>query len=330
MKTVRPRSRAFVLVEAVTLVVMCVVVVAIVAVASKRSRSLASLGESMANLRQMHQATAQYGDDYAGRFATFSWRKGPCPSQYADLKNASSDLDAAAKQAVDIIRRRAGFTAAQFPPLSGWVPHPNYTLLVLVDYLGQALPMRSVISPADEMRLAFASDRSQWVGGSMNVRWAFSSSYEVPVAFWSATEPGSSVYQSGAYNLYYIPSLAQFGTRRLNEVVYPSNKAVYYDRHQRHFGPRQGFFMHEEARVPVATVDGAVSVRRGADANPGWLPNDPTNPNPTYITYQPAPLGQFSWDPPALDPSGIDLVVGRYRFTRGALAGRDVDGPEVP
>lgn len=325
----KPAARAFVLHEAVTVVIVGVAVAALLAVASTRSRSLASLGESMANLRKMHQATASFADDNESRFATFTWRKGTSPSQYPDLASAATDLQAAANQAVDIIRRQASFPT--MPKVtSGWLPYPSYSFLVLADYAGAELPARWLISAEDPQRLAFALDRSQWAGAGINARWAFSSSYEVPAAFWAIPDSGPEAVSQSTYNTWSIPGGARFGGDHLDSVAYPANKALYYDRHQRHFGPRQGYFMHEEARVPLATVDGAVSVRRGADCNPGWQPRQPDNPNPTYIYYAPATSGQFAWDPPALDPSGQDLVVGRYRWTRNALLGRDVDAPEVP
>jgi hypothetical protein len=244
--------------------------------------------------------------------------------------NSATDVEAAANQAVHIIRRRAGLSQAGMPKVNGWLPNIFYSHLVLAEYLDQELPLRWAISPEDPKRLAFAMDRSQWPGTGPNLRWAFSSSYEVPVAFWSFPESGPGAISQTMYNAFQTPGQLQLGTRRLDEVVYPANKAVYYDRHQRHFGPRQGFFMHDEARIPIATVDGAVSVRRGKDGNPGWQPNTPTSPSPSMISYGPVAEGQFGWDPPALSPSGQDIVPGRYRFTRMGLSGRDVDGPEVP
>lgn len=330
MEATRKFLRAFVLQEAVALVFVCAAV-AVFVVMCGRSRALASLGESMANLRRMHQSTAQYGEDNAAWFATFSWKKGNHLSAYTDLQNPVSDVQAAADQAVDIIRRRAGVSQAGFPRITGWIPNISYSHLVLSEYLGTDLPMRWVISPEDPKRLAFALDRSQWFSaGASNARFAFSSSYEIPVAFWSSPDSGSGAVSQNVYSQYAFSSSTEMGGRRLDEVAYPSQKAVYYDRHQRHFGPRQGFFMHDEARVPVAAADGAVSVRRGKDANQGWYPPSPFGQDPSFILYNPSQSGPFAWDPPALDPSGSDQVVGRYRFTRGALAGRDFDGPEVP
>jgi hypothetical protein len=327
----RTPTGGFVLQELLAIVLFVSAVLVVLAALSSRSRSLASLGESMANLKRLHQSTVTFGDDNSGLFATFTWRKGTNPSPYPDLVNSFSDLEAAANQAVDIMRRRAGLTQAQLPKITSWIPHVFYSHLVLSDHLGTDLPHRWVISPEDPKRLAFAFDRSQWPGTGSNLRWAFSSSYEVPVAFWSRPDSGpDAVFQSFSYNTFTVPNTAQFGQRRLDEVVYPSHKAMYHDRHQRHFGPRQGYFMHEEARVPVATVDGAVSVRRGADANQGWNPSQPTSQSPTMVSYSPPPSGQFAWDPPALSPNNEDIVPGRYRWTRRALGGRDVDGPQVP
>src|SRR5690349_12826625 len=105
----RPR-RAFALVELLALITVVGCVAALIVLLSGESRRMGRLGEDLGKLRQVGGLTAEYAADHADKFWTFSWRKGDSLSQYPELNNASSDLQAAANQAVDILRRRAGRT----------------------------------------------------------------------------------------------------------------------------------------------------------------------------------------------------------------------------
>src|SRR5690606_32282463 len=112
-------------------------------------------------------------------------------------------------QAADLIRRRTGRT--DILPIDGWVPHLSYSPLVLVDYLDTELPARSMASSADRLRLLWQSDpeegyyalrtneRPSPLGDDNSAkRWPYSSSYELPPAFWSrdaSTSEGGAVYQ---------------------------------------------------------------------------------------------------------------------------------------
>lgn len=322
--------RAFALAELLAIVTVVAAVVAVYLVLSSRSRAMSSLGETNSNLRFLAQGYSQFAADHQDAVATFSWRAGVTDTPYADLRNAATDIEAAANQAVSIIRTRGNLP--QMPRISNWIPHIMYSQIVLFDHLGIELPSRSAISPEDKPRMAHALNRSAWgQGGATNFRWPFSSSYELPVAFWNNPDNGASaVYNSSNYSTFLIPGDAGFGGRRLGEITYPANKALLYDRHQRHFGPRQAFFMHDEARVPVAAADGSVAVRRGVLGNRGWQPQSPTSQQYLVVAYNPSQGGVYDWDPRALAAPLQDLFPGRYRFTRRGLFGRDFDGAEVP
>ena len=311
MSALRTCRRAFALAELLATVTVVAAVLAVYIVLSSRSRAMAALGESVTNLRQLTTGYLQYGQDNQSRIATFSWRAGEF---HAGYPLASSDLQAAAYQAVSIMRTRANMP--QIPIVTGWNPYIYYGHLSLLDYFGYELPTRLAISPEDKQRLSWALDRSRWgTQGSTNYRWAFSSSYEGPYELFSAT---GMIDQSGyEYNQLSIHG-NDWGRRRLDEITFPSFKALLYDRHQRHFGPRQAFFMHQEARIPVASADGNVAIRRSEHGNPGWQPRNPSSDQASMISYRPSSSGAFAWDPPALDPSGTDIVPGRYRYTRGA------------
>lgn len=317
-------SGGFVLWELVMVAVVGTGTAAVLAVASPRTRAMGSLGESSAKLRRLGQAQAAFAADNTDRVGTFWWTKGNCPSQYPDLRNAATDVEAAAFQATDIIRRRAGLPT--FAKLQGWVPHIAYSHLATADYLDDRVPFRAGISPEDANLLKWSSDPALWQqNGAPTQRHCFASSYEMPPAYWSSPESGSNaVHQDGqTHNSFLVPSGMMPGRRSFAEVRYPAHKAMVYDKFQRHFGVRTGFFMYEEARVPVLMADLSLAVRAGRDSNRGWKPQNPSA-GPSVVTYTPA-----SYEPPAL--SGVSNAnSGRMRWTRKGLGGRDVDGGEVP
>lgn len=320
------RLRGLALVDVVATVVVCAILAALLAVSRPRERALGQLGESMSNLREFGVAFEAYGRDNADLVATFGWRAGVTPSTYPDLAFAASDFEAAGLQAVDIMRRRGNLTASQLPRQTSWIPHISYPHLALIDYLATSAPWNTAASPGDANQLKWATDPAKWQeNGAPTARHPFASSYELPPAYTCTPDSGpNAVYQASSHNIYGVPSGARFGGRRMQDVVYPSNKALMYERVQWFFGSRVAFFMYDEARVPVLAADGNVQLRRSAHSNPGWDPRSPNSSNPTALLYSPP-----AYEPPAL--AGVPTtVVARMRWTRRALAGRDFDATEVP
>lgn len=296
----------------------------VLAVMASRTRSMASLGQTMSNLRFWQQGFAVYADDYADRVAVFSWTAGNCPSQYADLQTAATDLDAAANQASDIIRRRS---TKYLPRLSGWIPYGKMWYLVLADYLDVRLPVAQALSLEDRKQLALTSDPTKWGSGDAG-RFPFQSSYEISMCFWDSSPVGSGASQDGNSYIYFNQWGTAWGKRAMSEVAYPSAKAVLFDRVGWHFGPRAAFFMYAEARVPVMMTDGSTSVRSCVNSNPGWKPLSPASTKPSRVTYDPVNL-VTGFDPPTMSGGAFDVLDGRLRYTRGGLLGRDFDGPET-
>lgn len=346
--TQRP-VRAFVLVELLALAAVAGVLVALLIVGSSDTRRQARLGDCTANMRGIGDAAAAYGADYAERVWSFSWRKGvnclAVPGGGCQPVVATSDSTAGAYQALDILRRRAGRYDIQ--QISSWVPHFSYSHLVLADYQSRELPDPTSVCPEDQPRLCWSSDplafdRCECVpfpgppatcGTNGGKRWPYSSSYQLPPSWFSADNAQgvvNTISQAGSHNTFMVPSNAPLGRRLLSEVQFPSNKVMLYDTQARHFGPRTAFFAYAEARQPLLFADGAVSVRVAGDANPGGQPNIPSSPNHTIINYFPTPA-PHDWESPPLNgqPSESGLL-GRFRFTRGGLRGRDFGGPEIP
>jgi hypothetical protein len=235
--------------------------------------------------------------------------------------------------------------------IRGWAPHVLYNHLVLADYLGDALPGDMFVSPGDAPRLSWRRAVTQdpndpntpffnlvcRPGGTDNPtkRWPYSSSYEMQPSFYSpdalmSTPQGvvPTVAQDPSGHRYYLigNSLTVLGHRRMDEVRYPSHKAMLYETNQRFFGSRELFFMYPEARVPVLTADGSAGVRSIARANLGFQPNSPSNSLPTRVNYVP----ETTWEAPTANGGATEFVYGVIRWTRSGLRGRDFAGTEVP
>jgi hypothetical protein len=133
-----------------------------------------------------------------------------------------------------------------------------------------------------------------------------------------------TIAQASQHSLYtFSPSEPVF-ERTLNEVRFPASKAHMWDSEQRDLGGNGRFFAVESARVPVLCVDGSVSTRSSAATNPGFRPNDPENPLPSTFAYRPQ-----NFEAPTSNGEEEEQVVGRMRWTRWGLRGRDFNGPEV-
>jgi hypothetical protein len=323
----RRRPRAMVLVEAVVLLCIVVLLVGAMALLSADSRRRACLAGSAENLQQFASGTAAYGGDNIDLVPMYSWRAG---IDYGFGGIATTDVQAAANQAIDIIRRRTGRT--DILTIANWVPHLLFSHLILQDYLQQPLPRAMVVSPGDLYRLSWQRDPLSYTNlvnrpsypatDNTTRRWPYSSSYELGRAFMAqdaGNAQGTTINETTAGTL-------PIGGRLLSEVRYPSNKAMWWERDQRFFGPRVAFFAYDEARVPVLFVDGSVSVRSTSDCNQGFRPNSPTSGLPTTITYAP----DVNFEPPTLAGTPTEAVIAHMRYTRSGMRGRDFAGPEVP
>lgn len=322
---------AFALLDLLTLLAVAAVVIALISVMGTRSHRLGQLGESMSNLKFYAAGTQSYGADYAERFWSFSWRPNNVPADAdPDLRSSAlgGDTAAAAAQAVQILRRRAGRT--NMPIVNSWIPHVLYSHLILAEHMNAELPARFGVAPGDRERLRWANDPLGFERGiyqpappSLEPRWPYSSSYELGPAFSGPDSGTNAISSGGTTSTYLVPSTQNvLGNRMLSEVVYPSQKAMAWEQYSRYHAPRAAFCLYGEARSPILFVDGSVQARITGQGNRGWNPQSPTNTFPITMTHT-----TMAWD------SGSSLsnttVQGNYRYTRQGLRGRDFDGAEV-
>jgi len=330
----QPRvSPGFTRIDLAALMVVAVAATSMVVVAGARSHLASGLGRSLANLQAHADGYASYAADFDNAIATFTWGEDDTDlTPFPDLQSqiAQGGTEASAAQAVHIMRTAGNMP--DFPVIQNWLPQVSFSHLVLAAYLGEELPSRIFASPGDPVRLGWqdGSEPLPHGGTGSKRRWLFSSSYQLPPAFWvrqELLEPYRRFSQSVTHSMFVVPvSFTPVEGRDFDEVAFPSNKVMIHESAQRFFGSRDVYWAYDEARVPMLMADGSALVRTTGDANAGWDPRRPSR-SPIRFVYSPKSI---VGEPPALDnTSGGDIVLGHYRWTSQSARGRDF-GPEVP
>ena len=348
------RRMGFTLIELLVVIAIIALLIGILLPALAEARRLARLSICQSDQSQHGKGQGSYAADFEDRTYAFSWRRGESQSTWAEIRAqaAGSDNAAAAAQAVDILRRRAG--REDIAPIAGWIPHVLYTHLVLQDYWASRLPEKIVVCPEDRSRLDWQQDNGKlfdagfWLPfqepqSATNKRWPYSSSYHVVPATYDTSQSrdinssgGQTVqarlYQGGnQHNLYSIPGTASLGGTRLADAGFPSQKVQLYDEQARHFGETR-YYAYNDAKAPLLFFDGSVRVFGTDETNPGWNPNVPGSPLDTTVLYTPR-----VWETPvrgganqAPPPLGSEPLPTWYRWTRGGMKGIDVAGDPIP
>lgn len=120
-----------------------------------------------------------------------------------------------------------------------------------------------------------------------------------------------------------MPAGATFGGLKVTSVQYPAQKVHMYDANQRHFGRTQPSWVVDSCRQPLLFFDSSVVSRSSTVANSGWKSFSPADAAGTVVTYSPQPH-----EPDAIG-GPTNSGYGRYRWTRGGLAGVDFGGKEI-
>ena len=320
-----PRTRAFTLIELLVVIAIIAVLIGILLPAIGAARRTARTVKCSVQLRQMGLAATMYADDFNGYIPGFSWKggKGPFPTSYADLRDASDDRFSVPRQAVDALRRRTGVDAIPVEG-HGWFPHLWFTHLTYLDYMSGNPDEVTVACPEDRDQVLHAQTPiADYVASAapQDIKRKYESSYETSVFTHSLDLPSGSRLPISQHNVSDPRSFHRekdyLKNRRAVEVAFPSSKAYMFETFGRHFdrGVPQ-YFYRPGSRIPILMFDGSVSVRNTDDANPGSPSREPTNPGPTIIKEVTPGVGSESF-------------AGVYRWTRGGLKGIDFGGKEI-
>lgn len=326
----------FARVELAAIVVVVMVAVMLLCAGGARMRHQAMVTSDLGSLHEISALTAAYAASNNEMAWGLSWRKGPSqPTTYTDLKVATdSDSQAAACQAVDIIRRVGG--ATHVPRIENWFPHLYYNHLPLAEFAG--IPLRGGIwvSAFEETVLKWANDPEgfdrgayrpcQPDPGNVNTRWPFMTTFlpSFPM-FDLGTDPAARIAHVPG-NTFVISSEAKLGQARFTDIAYPSAKVQIHARASRGLDGFIHAWMQDSARIPLLLCDGSSDIRATRDANPGWNPAAPESPAPARIGV---PSMATPCDSEQMFPATGEYPA-RYRFTRRDLRGRDFGGPEEP
>jgi prepilin-type N-terminal cleavage/methylation domain-containing protein len=341
----RTRTYGFTLIELLVVIAIIALLISILLPALGKARCAARMGICFSNLKQMALATNSYAADYQDRIFSFTWTSGSWngvatndPEAAGLLPTvANNDVDAAARQAVYIMRKRGDRVgSAQMPVIGTWIPHVLYTHLVLQDYLAARIPEKMVVCPEDVWRNRWQAWREFDAGaflpfqpapGGVNARWPYSSSYQVPPCSYDRSPVGARIQQIGLpTNQYNSFAGTRLGNRKLADVQNPSLKMLLQDEEDRHCGLKPMHYSNQSARNTLAFFDGSVLNRKTIDANQGMQPNNPNSTAPTTMIYNPSAT---PWQAPTSNGALQEVVVGYYRYTRGGLRGADFGGTEV-
>ncbi len=347
---VHKKRVGFTLIELLVVIAIIALLIGILLPALAEARKTAKQVIDLANQQQLGRSTHSYAADYLNRLSGFSVTKKNFQSlEYPDLQalaNTDNPIQAAAAQAVDIIRRRTGRDQSDFDGtdyIPNWIPHVLYSHLVLQDYLAQQLPNKSVVSPADSRRLEWQKDPKGFEQGAIpgpagrENRWPYSSSYE-SISFRyqpDRCDNGTGgVTQAGSHRMYQTQNgavLAQkIGRRSLADVQFPDKKVEIFDSISRYKGKSQFYYAYPDAITLNLFFDGHVAFKktgnpfnrggRRVDANDGVNNLTPLSGFPMIVLYQP----EASWEP-IRNGEAEYSAPGFQRWTRGGLKGIDFD-----
>lgn len=315
--TSRLRLGGFTLIELLVVIAIIALLIGILLPALSGARRSARTLKCQVNMRQMGTAAKSYGFDFRDAIPALNWKKGRYTTPYADLQNAPNDRVAVGHHAVSILRDATGVQTIPANRIGNWFSNLWFTHITYLDYLSGNPEEPVAACPEDAQQV----ERAETLIADFPVHLLhrkFESSYETSIVTYSSDSSRSTVSpidQHGASWGVFHRSLNFVVHRRFTQVRFTSGKAYMFDTYDRHFASvPDTLYFEPDSKQPILFFDGSVSVRATKDANHGFQPLDPSNPEPTMIKKE---------------ARGTESFPGYYRWTRGGLEGIDFGGSEA-
>jgi hypothetical protein len=352
-------SRAFSLIELTMVFAVVASASAVLAPSLSRVRSSMQGMTSEGNLLTIGQGSGMYALDNGDRIFTYTWRAGvpQLNIRSGNMITPTSDIQAAAYQARDILWRRTGRINGEgrlFAPVDRLM-HRRYSHLVLADYMGGNVSDPLWVDPADEQQLGWQSNPLEyleddntipygngypgdgyetsfgWDDLAVRQFWTYGSSYQQSNNAWLFDDQVTYGPQFESPHLYVTRGFitgSNVAQRYTDEVAFPSAKVFMFEEFDRE---RKGtpYFMYDQAAPAKLMFDGSINTAMTGLARPGVDPGFELHDKDNFehdVYYQRyLPLDKFPL--PVFGSDKDRELIHRYRWTSGGLSG--LDYPQV-
>jgi hypothetical protein len=346
--------RGLTIVEAVVVVICCFVVCFVaLPVLFSPPRINSRVMASQSNMRQLAIGQANFAanhDDSLISFSADDFDPAAWPELHGVVEIEPTDgIHEGQVRLTEILRRATGRynTDNAIEVDDVHLAQNRYLHVPLIDTMTGQQPEPVVISPMDVNHQDFQeyterADYDRLPGGRVSDsfgswtreqavnRWAYASSYQSTIYAWSPDElaEGESrlpVRASADGMSLVVDRDRAVASRRMDEVVFPSAKAMFFEEfdYTAGQGPDALHCSDPGARVNVQFFDSSVRRITTTQVTPGWDASSPCDPDRL------APSASRAIDTRYFPDASDALGPRPYRWTRGGLKGIDVGGNAI-